>query len=313
MSASSSPFNATSTSTFGNNTGNLSSAAHESSSGPTPPWEINPNYVNALGLIGAFVGISLSIAPIRDVWTGKHSIFVTKSTTFVATGFPYVAAFYNCVLWVMYGATRWDVMMIPNISNSLGAMLNLSFALCYFTFAKGAVKATTVKEAFVFLPTVAIAIFSWVYTKNTDVVGYIAAVLSVLSYYAPLRGFGVLIRERSTTSIPFPPLLLTLLCSSVWFFFGLYILNIPMIIPNACGMVFGTIQLSLYAWAAKHERRRRKDTLTKVDVETGGDQVVDDDDEEDVISSIASPKDDPHSPRDAFLESNVTNGEVMLP
>lgn len=91
----------------------------------------------------------------------------------------------------------------------------------------------------------------------------------------------MLVRERSTATIPFPPLVLTFLCSFIWFFYGLYIINVQIMIPNAfgknikpssrfccvfffaltftytfrfLGVVFGTIQLSLYAWARSHER-----------------------------------------------------------
>lgn len=37
--------------------------------------------------------------------------------------------------------------------------------------------------------------------------------------------------------------------------YGLYILEVPVMIPNGLGMVFGVMQISLYVWARKQERK----------------------------------------------------------
>jgi len=63
------------------------------------PWEADPAVTNTIALVGSVAVIGLWLAPVRDVWTSKDSVWATRSTANVATAFGYVAGLFNCVLW----------------------------------------------------------------------------------------------------------------------------------------------------------------------------------------------------------------------
>ena len=72
--------------------------------------------------------------------------------------------------------------------------------------------------------------------------------------FGPLAAAGQVIRSRSTRGMPFPPLVLTLVASLLWFIYGLYIFEVPIMIPNGLGIFFGITQISLYFWARRQEK-----------------------------------------------------------
>src|SRR4051794_38645717 len=97
-----------------------------------PPWEIEQPTLNFIGVVGAAMTIALWLSPVQHVWTGKESVFATKSTKCVATALPYVAGFFNCLLWNMYSSSNVAHFRVPLFMNSVGLLLNLSFTQCYW-------------------------------------------------------------------------------------------------------------------------------------------------------------------------------------
>lgn len=106
------------------------------------------------------------------------------------------------------------------------------------------------------------AVASWVVTGNNDGVGLIAMILNVLMLFGPLASMGEVIRTRSTASFPFPPLLWTLIASTLWCVYGVYIGEVPVYLPNALGILFGFVQISLFVWARSHQGKTTDDIIT---------------------------------------------------
>jgi solute carrier family 50 protein (sugar transporter) len=219
------------------------------------PWAVDPAVRNIIALVGSVAVTMLWLAPVRDVWRGKTSIWATKSTALVATAFGYVAGLFNCILWNMYAVTRLDNMTVPFLVNTAGFFLNLSFVVCYWMYASGKPKTDTRNQFAALFVVWLFAVFIWVSTGSNETVGYIAALVNILMLFGPLAAAGQVIKSRSTRGMPFPPLVLTFVSSFVWFFYGLYILEVPVMIPNGLGMVFGILQLSLYFWASRQEKK----------------------------------------------------------
>lgn len=218
-------------------------------------WNVDPNVANAIATVASALVIMLWLAPIQDVWTGKSSIYKTKSTKNVATAFGYAAGFFNCLIWNMYAVTRLNIMGIPFGVNAAGFFLNLSFVMAFWWYAEGPKKRTFMIQFAVLTTFLILAITIWIVTGTNDDVGYIAATVNVLMFFGPLAAAGDVIKSRSASGMSFPPLLLTLFCSSAWFAYGVYIQVIPAIIPNAFGIVFGIMQITLYFWAKAQERK----------------------------------------------------------
>jgi len=218
-------------------------------------WEVDNRVANGIALLGSFTAIVMWMAPIRDVWTADYSIFKSRTTENVATAFGFVAGVFNCVLWNMFACTRLDTMLVPFIVNCIGLALNASFVFCYLAYGDSKDRRETRNQLLLMVLVTAIAIIAWVVEKDNEIVGYIAAFVNVLMLFGPLAAAGEVIRARSSKGLSLLPLLMTLISSCVWFSYGLYIKVIPSMIPNALGMIFGVLQLTLFFWARKQERK----------------------------------------------------------
>jgi uncharacterized protein with PQ loop repeat len=73
-------------------------------------------------------------------------------------------------------------------------------------------------------------------------------------FFGPLAAAGQVIKTRTTRGMLFPSLVLTVVAALIWFGYGFYIMDIPIMIPNALGILFGIVQILLYTWAKKQEK-----------------------------------------------------------
>ena len=156
------------------------------------PWEPHPAWTNIIALIGSVAVVLLWLAPVRDVWASRDSIWATKSTALVATAFGYVAGMFNCILWdsecfrkrnrpklhrkrltrtTVYASTRLDTMTVPFMVNLIGLFLNLSFVVCYWMFATGKARDDVKKQFIILLAVTISAAFVWISTGTNDLVG----------------------------------------------------------------------------------------------------------------------------------------------
>jgi len=74
--------------------------------------------------------------------------------------------------------------------------------------------------------------------------------------FGPLAAAADIIRNRSSRGLSLLPLVMTLLASIIWCAYGVYIKEPPGVIPNALGIIFGILQISLYIWARKQEKKQ---------------------------------------------------------
>jgi len=219
-----------------------------------PSWVVDETVLFLIGIAGALMVLLLWLAPMRDIWLGRDSVWATRSTKRVATGFPYVAAVFNCVLWNMYATSNPRHFLVPLFVNTIGFLLNVSFTWCYWRFAPPDGAWVVVMQFTAFLVFTILAVALW-FAVDVEVVGYMAAIVNTLMFFGPLMAARQVIRARSTLGMPFPPLVLTLCTSAVWLVYGVYLCNAQTMIPNGLGVVFGVAQISLYAWAKQHEKR----------------------------------------------------------
>ena len=73
---------------------------HPNDTGPETMWDIDPHVANMLALVASGAVVILWLSPVRDVWVGNRSIYMTGSTEFVGTSFGYIAGFFQCMLWI---------------------------------------------------------------------------------------------------------------------------------------------------------------------------------------------------------------------
>jgi len=224
-------------------------------------WEIDNYVANEIALAASFMTIVMWLAPVRDVWTASYSIYKTRSTDNVATGFGFVAGTFNCILWNLFSFNRLNTMLVAFILNCAGFLLNVSFVFCYFIYGSAKARRETRNQVLAMLLITAVAIAIWVGEQSNAAVGYFAAFVNVLMLFGPLAAAGEVIRARSARGLSLLPLIMTLVASITWLTYGIYIKEIPAMIPNGLGVTFGIAQIMLFAWAKGQEGKAAKDPL----------------------------------------------------
>ncbi|KAH9258121.1 hypothetical protein BASA81_003684 [Batrachochytrium salamandrivorans] len=225
---------------------------------------------NLLAGAASVASIAMWLAPIQAIWLAKDSIYHTQSSSKVSTAFGFVAGAVQCTLWVMYASTRLEDMTIPLLVNLFGGLLNLSFVMCYWIYSVGDQRTKVFWHVTGLCPALVLGVGVWYFDSENVLVGYIAVVLNVLMYFGPLAAAGEVVKKRNNQGMILPQLALTVLCGLLWFVYGWYIADIPVMIPNAIGTVFGVLQLALYFWAKRAHERDLHCELHQVSIESGG-------------------------------------------
>jgi len=230
-------------------------------------WEVDNVVANSIALAASFLTIVMWLAPVRDVWTASYSIYRTGTTDNVATGFGFVAGTFNCILWNLFSFNRLNTMLVAFILNCAGFLLNISFVLCFYFYGNTKARRATMNQVIAMLIVTGVAVGIWIGEESNNVVGYFAAFVNVLMLFGPLAAAGEVIRARSARGLSLLPLVMTLVASITWFSYGVYIKEIPAMIPNGLGIIFGMAQILLFAWAKGQENKIAKDGLSADDFE----------------------------------------------
>ena len=215
----------------------------------------------AVGWAAVVATLFYFAAPIKDVF-GENGIVKTRTNANLATGFPYFASFYNCALWVMYAAGDLPKLMQPLAINILGVSLQLSFLTCYWYYATEKDDLVSCRRAFfggAFIVVVAFAVCESMHSFKPF--GDFAMAMNIIMYYSPLAAFATVVREKSVARMPLAPLVLTLVCSLLWLTYGYMIRDVPIMTPNACGVLLGIAQLSVYAYFSIYYGTKRPDDV----------------------------------------------------
>lgn len=215
---------------------------------PTP-WEVNPIILNTFGTLGTLSAVVLWSVPFRDVFLLKSSVFRAKTTRNLGTAFNYIAALANCALWVLYTATRISSLMAAFVVNVAGVVLNLALVVTFGYYSQETQrKWFLVQSGLCFVPVLLCGLI-WAGTGSNDFIGYVVIVFNTLMYYGPLQAAFRVCKTQNVHGMPLPPLVMTLVTSLLWGVYGTYALEIPIMVPNYMGIVFGIVQLSIWFWA----------------------------------------------------------------
>lgn len=197
----------------------------------------------ALGTLGMVAILVMWSVPLYDVYIAKTSVFRLGSTEQLATAFNYIAGLFNCVLWVMYTANQQDTLYEAFLTSVLGIALNFLLVACYWYYSQNKQRQDANVQVGVLLGVVVLMGIIMLIVEDNEFVGYVAIVLDLLMYFGPLMALPVVCKTRSVSGMPLPPLLMVIITSSLWTAYAAVLNNLPLLISNVGGMVFGAIQL----------------------------------------------------------------------
>jgi len=185
---------------------------------------------------------------------------VKRGSTAEYSPFPYLVQVLNCELWVIYALANWSsgTMFWPLTVNGVGLTITTIVFTIFFTYASSELrKSLSWKVAPLFLVA---CVGAYVISANNSLLtaasGRACLIFNVIMYLGPLAGIRDAIATRSTEFLPLSLGLTTIVSASLWFTFGLGIQNSNIWFPNACGIVFGAVQVLIYAWLEKFSSKK---------------------------------------------------------
>ncbi|XP_076936261.1 bidirectional sugar transporter SWEET4-like [Bidens hawaiensis] len=209
-----------------------------------------------LGVVGNVISVILFLSTVPTfyrIWK--------KGSVEQYSPVPYLAAVFNCGLWVLYGMPFVHPnSLLVSTTNGAGAVIEFGYLVIFLMYSdtrkRLRVALMMLLEVLVF-GGLAIFVLTVVHTTHmrSIIVGGIGAAANILMYASPLSVMKLVI---TTKSVEYMPFLLSLFCFSnglCWFLYALFPFDPFMAIPNGTGALLGIIQLILYATFYKSTKR----------------------------------------------------------
>ncbi|XP_031287861.1 bidirectional sugar transporter SWEET9-like [Pistacia vera] len=197
------------------------------------------------GLLGNIVSFFVFLAPVPtfcDIYkkkssAGYHSI-------------PYVIALCSATLLLYYGNLKPNGFLIITI-NSIGCVIEVSYLIVYLIYAPRKEKKFTLTLILVlnvgaFGTVMLVSNFLLTGFKRISAVGWICAAYNLAEFVAPLSIMKKVITTKSVEFMSFSLSCSLTLCATMWFFYGLFIKDKFIALPNVVGISFGITQIIIY-------------------------------------------------------------------
>ncbi|KAL4609767.1 hypothetical protein ACB092_08G005200 [Castanea dentata] len=208
-----------------------------------------------LSLIFGLLGIMMPLVSLLSHRPTFYKICKKKSSE----GFqsiPYVISLLSAMLLLYYGFLKTNGYLIITI-NGIGCVIEVIYLTLYIIYAPKKEKVI-VQQLFLFTVRLVISnigafglimvttIFLLKGSKRVNAIGWICAVYNLAVFAAPLSIMMRVIRTKSVEFMPFTLSLFLTLCATVWFFYGYFVRDFFIALPNVMGFLFGISQMILY-------------------------------------------------------------------
>ncbi|GAA0151520.1 hypothetical protein LIER_37303 [Lithospermum erythrorhizon] len=197
------------------------------------------------GLLGNIVSFMVFLAPVPTF----HKICKRKSSD----GFqsiPYAVALFSASLLLYYAYLKKNAFMIVTI-NGIGCVIEITYLFIYLFYASK--KYRIIAFRFILLLNVGaqglVMLCSLLLVKGQNrktMVGWVCAAVNLAVFAAPLSIMRQVIRTKSVEFMPFTLSLFLTLCATMWFFYGFFISDYYIALPNVIGFILGIAQMGLY-------------------------------------------------------------------
>ncbi|KAL5701405.1 Bidirectional sugar transporter sweet14 [Ranunculus cassubicifolius] len=203
------------------------------------------NLAFVFGILGNIVSFIVFLSPLPTF----YRVFKRKNTE----GFqciPYVVALFSAMLWLYYAYLKPNGSLLL-IINGIGCGIESFYVVVYLIYAPNTAKIKTFKLLFLLNVVAfgAIVGFTYFLSKGkirVTIVGWICSAFAVSVFAAPLSIIRQVLRTRSVEFMPISLSFFLTLCAVMWFWYGIFVKDLYVAIPNVLGFLFGVAQMGLY-------------------------------------------------------------------
>ncbi|XP_076927089.1 bidirectional sugar transporter NEC1-like [Bidens hawaiensis] len=215
-----------------------------------------------VGLLGNIISFLVFLAPLPTF----YKIYRKKSSEGYQA-VPYMVALFSAALLLYYAVLKTNAYMIISI-NCIGCFIEIAYLSIYIFYATNSSRISTIKFISIFnvggLGTVMLVSLMLVKgPKRVELVGWICAVINLTVFAAPLSVMRRVIRTRSVEYMPFMLSFSLTLCATAWFFYGFFVNDFYIAVPNVAGFLFGIAQMILYCIYKDSDKKNDKDQTEK--------------------------------------------------
>ncbi|XP_004501726.1 bidirectional sugar transporter SWEET12 [Cicer arietinum] len=200
----------------------------------------------AFGVLGNISSFVCFLAPLPTFYR-----VCKKKSTEGFQSIPYVAALFSAMLWIFYAYVKTGETLLITI-NAFGCVIETIYLAIYVAYCPKKARMSTLRMIVLmnFGGFCAIVVLTHVLAKGEarfKLLGWICVVFATSVFAAPLSIIRVVIRTKSVEFLPFPLSLLLLISAVMWLLYGISLRDIYVTLPNVVGLVFGIVQITLYA------------------------------------------------------------------
>ncbi|GLT79460.1 hypothetical protein SLA2020_509480 [Shorea laevis] len=195
-----------------------------------------------LGNISSFVVFMAPIPTFYRIWK--------KKSTDGFQSLPYLVALFSAMLWIYYASLKSDAFLLITI-NSFGCLIETIYIAFYITYAPKKARMSTLKLllSLNFMGFSTILLLSHFLAKGSTrihILGWICMTFAFIVFVAPLSIMRLVIRTKSVEFMPFNLSLFLTISAIAWLFYGIFLKDLYVAIPNILGFIFGFLQMVLY-------------------------------------------------------------------
>ncbi|XVF54740.1 hypothetical protein PTKIN_Ptkin05aG0205600 [Pterospermum kingtungense] len=206
------------------------------------------------GVLGNVVSFLVSLAPLPTFY-----LIFKKKTSEGFQSIPYVVSLFSAMLWIYYALLKKDAMLLITI-NTFCVFIQTFYIVTYFYYAPKKEKVVTVKLLLPFnVFGFGVIFLSTFFLQNPmtrlHILGYICMAFALAVFVAPLGIVRKVIKTKSVEYMPFTLSVFLTLGAVMWFFYGLFIKDLNVAVPNVLGFIFGVLQMILYAVYRNHPKK----------------------------------------------------------
>ncbi|XVF11469.1 hypothetical protein REPUB_Repub08aG0030500 [Reevesia pubescens] len=211
----------------------------------------NP-WVFIFGLLGNISSFVVFLAPLPTFIR-----VCKKKSTEGFQSIPYVVSLSSAMLWIYYAFVKPGAFLLITI-NAFGCVVETIYIAIYIAYAPKQARMFTLRIVLLlnFGGFCSILFLSHFLAKGSNrqkLLGWICVAFSTSVFAAPLSIIRQVIRTKSVEFMPFYLSLLLTLSAIAWLFYGIFLKDLFIAIPNVLGFFFGMLQMVLYAIYRKYK------------------------------------------------------------